>query len=87
LVTFIDSQGIVQKELVPPSKTVNKEYYVEVLSHLVQRIRRARPQFQERESLFLLHENAKPYTSVSIKQFLAKQRILELNHPPPPIFS
>jgi hypothetical protein len=40
LVTFSDSQGIIQEEFVPPGKNVNKEYYVEVLSRLVQRIPR-----------------------------------------------
>jgi histone-lysine N-methyltransferase SETMAR len=55
----------------------------EVLSRLVQRIRRVRPQFQERGRWFLLHDNARSYTAVPIKQCLAKQVILELNHPPP----
>jgi hypothetical protein len=41
----------------------------EVLSRLVQRIRRVRPQFQGRGSWFLLHDNARPRTAVSIKQF------------------
>jgi hypothetical protein len=44
----------------------------EALSRLVQRIRRVRPQFQEGGSWFLLHDNARPHTAVSIKQFLAK---------------
>jgi hypothetical protein len=59
----------------------------DVLSRLVQKIRRVRPQFQERGIWFLLHENARPHTVVSIKQFLKKQGIPELNHPPLPIFS
>jgi hypothetical protein len=53
----------------------------EVLSRLVQRIRRVRPQFQERGSWFLVQDNARVHTAVSIKQFLAKQGIPELNHP------
>jgi hypothetical protein len=59
---------------------------VEILSCLVQRVYRVKPQFQERGSWFLLHDNARPQTAVSIKQFLAKQGIPELN-PPPQIFS
>jgi hypothetical protein len=54
----------------------------EVLSRLVQRIRQIRPQFQESGSWFLLHDNARPHTAVSIKQVLAKQGIPELNPPP-----
>jgi histone-lysine N-methyltransferase SETMAR len=54
----------------------------EIFSCLVQRIRRVRPQFQEGGSWFLLHDNARPRTAVSIKQFLEKQEIPELNHPP-----
>jgi hypothetical protein len=49
---------------------------------LVQRFGRVRPQFQERISWFLLRDNARPHTAVSTKQFLAKQGIPELNHPP-----
>jgi histone-lysine N-methyltransferase SETMAR len=83
LVTFFESQGIIHKEFVPPCQSANKDYYEEVLPHLVQRIRRVRrPQFQERGSWFLLHENARPHTAVSIKQFLAKQWIPEINQPP-----
>jgi hypothetical protein len=54
----------------------------EVLFRLVQRMGRVRPQFQERGSWFLLHENARPHTAPSVKQFLAKQRIPELIDPP-----
>jgi hypothetical protein len=50
----------------------------EILSRLVQRISRVRPQFQERGSWFLLHD-VRPHNAVSIKQFLAKQGIPELN--------
>jgi hypothetical protein len=38
--------------------------------------------FQERGSWFLLHDNARPHTAISIEQFLAKHGIPELNHPP-----
>jgi hypothetical protein len=72
LVTFFDHQGFVHKEFVPLCQTANKEYCVEVLSRSVQRIRRVSPQFQERGSWFLLHDNARPHTAVPIKQFLAK---------------
>jgi hypothetical protein len=78
LATFFKSQGIIHKEFTPLGQTVNKEYYAEVLSRFIQRICRVRPQFQERGSGFLLLDNARPHTAVSIKQLLAKQVILEL---------
>jgi hypothetical protein len=53
----------------------------EVLSRSVRRIRRVRPQFQERGSSFLLHDNARPHTAILVKQFWGKQGIPELNHP------
>jgi hypothetical protein len=59
MVIFFNSQGIIHKEFVPPGQMVNKEYYVEVLSRLFHRIRRVRPQFQERGSWFLLQDNLK----------------------------
>jgi hypothetical protein len=50
LVTFFDSQGIIYKEYVPPDQQVNKEYYVEVLSCLVQTIHCVRPSFRKEEA-------------------------------------
>jgi transposase len=54
----------------------------EVLSRLVQRIRRVRPQFRERGRWFLLHDNARLHTAVLIKQFFAKHGIPKLKSPP-----
>jgi hypothetical protein len=36
--TFFNSQGLIHKEFVPPGQMVNKVYYVELLSHFVERI-------------------------------------------------
>jgi hypothetical protein len=66
---FFDIQGIIHKEFVPTGQMVNKEYYMKVLSHLVQRILQVLLQFQEIGSLFLLHDNTRPLTAVSISSF------------------
>jgi hypothetical protein len=71
LVTVFGSQGIINKEFVSPGQAVIKEYYLEVLYRLVQRIRRGRPRFQERGIWFLLHGNARPHIAVSVKEFIA----------------
>ena len=38
LINFFDSQGIVHKEFVPPSQTVNQTFYREVLERLRKRV-------------------------------------------------
>jgi hypothetical protein len=53
LVTFSDSLEISHKEFVSPGHMVNKKYYVEVLSCLVQRIRRIRPVSGKRKLVIL----------------------------------
>lgn len=82
LITFFDSTGIIHKEFVPPGQTINKDYYKEVLQRLVKRIHRVRPQFHEKGSWFLLHDNARPHTALLVKEFLANNGIVELHHPP-----
>jgi hypothetical protein len=72
LVTFFDRQEIIHKEFVPPSQMVNKEYYVEVLSYLVQRICQERPQFRGQGSWFL-HDNARLHIAVAVKEFSSKK--------------
>jgi transposase len=63
--------------------STRSKYYVEELSRLFQRIRRVSPQFQERGSRLLLHDNARPNTAVSVGQVLEKQGIPELFTTPP----
>jgi hypothetical protein len=70
------------RELIPTDRRMTLRMMEEVLPRLVHRIRRVRPQVQERGSWFLLHDNARPHTAVLIKQFLAKQGIPELNYHP-----
>jgi hypothetical protein len=38
LVTFFDGQGIIHREFDPSGQMVTKEYYMEVLSCLIERI-------------------------------------------------
>jgi hypothetical protein len=84
LVTLFDSQGTIHTELVPPDLKVNKDYYVEVLSLLVKRIRGVRTQFQERGSWFLLKDNPRHiellgFRTFSIVQSVAKVPVIEIS--------
>jgi len=42
LIVFFDIQGIVMAEQVPSGQTVNQQYYTEVLTKLLERVRRKR---------------------------------------------
>jgi hypothetical protein len=59
------------RELISTDRRMTRRMMEEVvLSRLVQRIRRVRPQIQERGSWFHLHDNARSHTALSIEKFL-----------------
>ena len=82
LITFFDSKGIIHKEFVPTGQTITGAYYLEVLKRLMGRIHRIRPEYRDPEDWSLLHDNAPSHTSLIVCQFLARNRVSVLNHPP-----
>jgi len=82
LIVFFDIQGIVQKEFIPPSQTINGKFYCEVLKQLGEGIRRKRPDKWKKNNLFLHHDNAPTHTSLLVRQFLTSKNITVI---PPPI--
>lgn len=52
------------------------------MRRLQSRIRRVRPEYRERESWRLLHDNAPTHRSTLITDFLTKNGILTINHSP-----
>jgi len=75
-----DSQGIVQKEFVPPGQTVNQTFYREVLERFRKRVARVRPGIAR--TWMLHHDNSPCHTAVSIHEFLAQISIPVVPHPP-----
>ena len=61
---------------------MNKEMYIDILGRLKDAIRRKRPEKWRTSSWFLLHDNAPAHRSVLVKDFLAKNNVTTLNHPP-----
>ena len=43
LTLFFDSEGVVHYEFLPQGRTVNKEYYLEVMQRLLETVRKKRP--------------------------------------------
>ena len=54
----------------------------EVLLRLREKVRRHRPQLWREQTWLLHHDNALSHTSVLIHQFLAKNKIAVIPHPP-----
>ena len=77
---FLRFQGIIHKEFVPTGQTVDAVFYVGVLKRLVSRIRRIRPEYREEGSWRLLHDNAPSHRSTLTTDYLAKNRIVTINH-------
>ena len=82
LIVFFNIQGIVHKEFIPPSQTVNDKFYCEVLKRLREGIRRKRPEKWKKNNWFLHHDNAPAHTSL-VQQFLTSENITVIPHPTP----
>jgi len=74
LICFFDQEGIVHREFVPPGMTVNSDFYCDV--------RRKRPQKWQNQNLIIHHDNAPAHRSFKVLQFLAKNKMTVIPHPP-----
>ena len=76
LISFFDANGIVHSEFVPNGQTVNQTFYLQVLKRLRDAVRRKCPEW------WLHHDNAPAHKALSMKQFLPKNSMTQLLHPP-----
>ena len=70
------------KEFVPEGKTVNAEFYKEVIKRLLKRIQRVRPAAFRPREYFFLHDNAPAHKAAFVCQFLTQKYVTTLYHPP-----
>jgi transposase len=56
--------------------------YIDILLRLRDAIRRKRPEKWRTNSWFLHHNNAPAHRSVKVKDFLAKNKVTTMDHPP-----
>jgi hypothetical protein len=62
-------------------KTVSKETYIDNCRRLRDEVGRNLPEKWITKIWFLLHGNASPHLSVSVKDFLAKKKVTTPEHP------
>ncbi|PNF41538.1 hypothetical protein B7P43_G12319 [Cryptotermes secundus] len=79
---FLYIDGIVHKEFVLPGQTINKEFYHDVLRLLRENMRRKRPEKWRTNNWVLHHDNARPHTADIVQEFLAKNKMAVVPHPP-----
>ncbi|UYV80608.1 hypothetical protein LAZ67_19000948 [Cordylochernes scorpioides] len=68
--------GVVYHEFLPQGRTVNKEYYLQVMRKLRETIRQKRPDLWKNKNWLLHHDNAPAHTSLLVRDLLAKNNTL-----------
>ena len=79
---FFDSTGMIYMHWVPTGRTVNKEYYVEVLREFRKRFRRKRPALFKSGQWHFHQDNAPVNNSILVTDYLTKMGIKTVSHPP-----
>ena len=82
LICFFDQEGIVHREFVPPRMKVNADFYYDLLRRLRENVRHKRPQKWQNQKLIIHHDNALAHRSFKVLQFLAKNSMTVVPHPP-----
>jgi histone-lysine N-methyltransferase SETMAR len=79
-IVFLDIQGIVHKDFVPPGQTISGKSNCEVLKQLREGIRCKHPDKWKNNGWFLLHGNALAPSSL-VRQFLTSKNITVISPP------
>jgi hypothetical protein len=82
LTIFFDYRGIVHHSYAPEGRTINKEYYLEVIRHLRHAVQRKGPDLWATHNWQLHHDNAPAHSSHLIQSFLAKHGIPVVHQAP-----
>jgi len=80
-VCFFDYKGIVHYEFIAQGQTINQQCYLEVLTWLRESVRTKRPRLWP--NMWILHHDRTPAHDVlGVCEFLAKNSITKMDHPP-----
>jgi hypothetical protein len=82
-ITFLDTKGIVHREFVPASQTVNSANYCDVLRRLRNMCEDFVPNFGDKRQNWLLHhDNTPSHTFFFTREFFTKNNMAIVLHPP-----
>ena len=77
---FWDSVGVVPVDFMSKEATINSDVYIDTLKKLKARIRRVRPTL-EMSKVLLQHDNARPHTSLKIREVISSFGWTTISHP------
>ena len=80
LTEFFYSEGV-HYEFLPQGRTVNNEYYLEVMQRLPEAVRKKRPDAWRENRWMHQHDNAPSHSSFLVRDFLAKHATTVLPQP------
>ena len=78
---FLHYKGIVHYEFIAQGQTVSQQCYLEVLTKLRESFRRKRPGLWPGKWI-LHHDNGPVHDALRFREFLAKNSIKKMGHPP-----
>ena len=82
LTVFFNCRGVMHHEFLLQGRTVNKEYYLQVMRNSREAIYQKRPDLWKNKNWLLHHDNAPAHTSLLLRKFLAKNNTLMMPQPP-----
>jgi transposase len=82
LIVFFNIQGMVNLEFAPEGRTVNAEFYCNVLHRLREDIQRKRPELWHVGNWMLHDDNAPSHRALVTREFLTQISIITLPRPP-----
>jgi hypothetical protein len=82
IIIFFDIKGIVHKEFILAGQRVNSAYNCELLRQLRENLRRLRPELWRQKSWLLHYDNTPLRTSFSTREFLTRNNVTVILHPP-----
>jgi hypothetical protein len=84
---FFNVEEIVHRQFVTAGKTVNQQFYLNVLKQLCDSLQQKHPGKWQSGDWFLYHYNAPAHTALIAQKFLAKNEMVVVFHHHPPPYS
>jgi hypothetical protein len=82
LIAFFEAEGPVHHEFLPQRQTMNQTLYITVLQRLRDAVRRKLPHVWASGTWLLRHDNVPYHAALSVREFLVKNSIPVVPHPP-----